>query len=102
MGNWSETVEGYVVDIACIRKYPRDELIERARVHTKACATMGHCAESGYGLVDESGQITLLEAQATPMVFDVTRDSARDQGIKLRAQREMRDEEMQTTHVEEV
>jgi hypothetical protein len=26
-----ETVEGYVIDIACVRKHPRSELLDRAR-----------------------------------------------------------------------
>jgi hypothetical protein len=31
----SETLEGYVIDIACVRKYPRAELAGRARAHTR-------------------------------------------------------------------
>ena len=30
----AETAEGWVLDIACLRKYPRDEYAERARAHT--------------------------------------------------------------------
>jgi hypothetical protein len=29
----TETLEGYVVDQACLRKYPQDELLERAQAH---------------------------------------------------------------------
>ena len=45
-----ETLEGYVVDIICIRRYPQEEMLGRARVHTRHCGLAGHCAESGYGL----------------------------------------------------
>lgn len=102
MSTRTETAEGYVVDIACIRKYPQAELIERARAHTKECALMGHCAESGYGLVSDTGSVALLEPAATPGVLDAIRGSDREQGIKLRATREMQGEEMRTTGVEEV
>ena len=30
-----EVLEGFVVDQACLRKYPQDELFDRAREHTK-------------------------------------------------------------------
>lgn len=96
-----ETLEGYVVDLACIRKYPRDELLERARAHTKECALMGHCVESGYALVGEDGRPLLLEPASTPLVVDAIQRSERDHGIRLRATREMQEEEMRTTRVDE-
>ncbi len=102
MHQTTESIEGYVVDIACLRKYPHNELLERARAHTKSCAVMGHCVESGYGLVNDEGRLALLEPQATPRVLDVIRRSTRDQGIKVRATRQMEDAEMKTTRVEEM
>lgn len=101
MSNDVEILEGYIVDLARIRKYPRAELAERARVHTIECATMGHCVESGYGLVDEVGGLALLDPATTPMVVDALRESDHNQGINLRAMREQRGEEMETTRVEE-
>ena len=98
----TETLEGYVVDIACLRKYPQDELAERAREHTQACGLMGHCAESGYALVGDDGRPALLEPQATPRVMAALRESDREAGIRLRARREMRDGEMETVAVEEL
>lgn len=100
----NETLEGYVIDMACVRKYPRDELLERSRTHTKECALMGHCVESGYALVDEEGRIATLDTEATPEVVRVVRQSGRDRGIRLRAKRERAEEasEMRTTAVDEV
>lgn len=98
----TETLEGYVVDIACLRKYPQDELLERAREHTQECSLMGHCAESGYALIGDDGRVRLLEPQSTPHVMEALRASERDAGIRLRARRTMRDGEMETTSVEEV
>lgn len=96
-----ETVEGYVVDIACLRKYPRSEWLERARAHTQQCALMGHCVESGYGLVDD-GRVALLDDDATPRVVNALQSSSRKSGIRLRATRRMADQHMQTFKVEEV
>ena len=97
-----EALEGFVVDLMCLRKYPQDELLERAREHTKRCALMGHCVESGYGLVDEEGRLFLLEPAATPRVVDAIRGSERDYGLRLRATREMQDGEMNTVRVHEI
>jgi hypothetical protein len=97
----TRTVEGWVVDIACLRKYPEDELASRARAHTAECALMGHCVESGYGLVDADGRIHLLDDQATPHVVTALRSSDSDSGIRLRAERHSNDGEMVTTSVAE-
>lgn len=64
-----KTVEGWVVDIACLRKYSDDQLASRAQIHTTECALMGHCVESGYGLVDADGRVHLLDDAATPTRF---------------------------------
>lgn len=95
----TETLEGYVADVACLRKYPRNELVERVRRHTYDCLTMGHCMESGYGLVDDHGRIALLDAAATPLVLDAARSSGGERGIRLRAEREMEGKEMKTRRV---
>jgi hypothetical protein len=94
-----ETAQGYVVDIACLRKYPREELLARARAHTRECALMGHCVESGYGLVDNDGRMTLLEAAATPQVVSALERSGRERGIQLRAERERDGEALRTRRV---
>lgn len=102
MTSSNETVEGYVVDTVCIRKYPLADRLDRAREHTKHCATMGHCVESGYGLINDQNQLALLDPKATPLVVEAIEGSERDHDIRLRATREMRDHEMQTTAVVEV
>lgn len=97
-----EVLEGYVVDQACLRKYPQNELLERARVHTTECALMGHCIESGYGLVNEAGRPLLLEPASTTQVVDALRGTEQERGVRLRATREMQEEEMRTTQVNQV
>lgn len=48
MAGKDETLEGYVVDIACLRKWPRAEWASRAARHSRGCSLEGHCLESGY------------------------------------------------------
>ena len=98
-GARTETLTGHVVDIACIRKYPRDELLERARRHSRDCALMGHCIESGYGLVDDTGRVALLDHEATHRIVEVL-PSAAERGARLRVERRERQGEMATLSVE--
>ena len=97
-----ETAEGWVLDIACLRKYPRDEYAERARAHTTACSQMGHCIESGYALVDADGRVTLLDPKATAPVLDALRRSDREAGVWLRVRREPDGDALATVAVAEV
>jgi hypothetical protein len=98
----SETVEGYVIDVGCIRKNPRDELLEKARTHSRECALMGHCVESGYGIVTEDDRVTVLDPEATPTVVRTVEESDTEEGIRLRVQRDEEDGAMETTDIEEL
>ena len=97
----SETLEGYVVDLICLRKYPAGEYAESARQHTQACALEGHCIESGFGLVSDDRRVALLDPSATPLVVVAVRGSERGAGIRLRAHRAEENGAMQTVAVEE-
>lgn len=94
--NRDEELTGYVVDLACLRKYPQDETLERARVHTRACAVMPHCVESGYGVVTADGRVVPLDVHATPLIYQALQRSDRERGIKVTAKRRRDDEEMKT------
>lgn len=61
---------------------------------------MGHCIESGYGLVDAQGRVHLLEAQTTMRIVQYLLDTNVDKGIKLRVTRRRHGEEMETTALE--
>jgi len=98
----SETLDGYVIDVGCIRKNARDELLEKARTHSRECALMGHCVESGYGIVTEDDRLTVLDSDATPGVVDTVEESDTEEGIRLRVQREEQEGSMETTSIEEV
>lgn len=96
-----ETLEGYVVDIACFRRYPPQQALARAQEHTIACATMGHCIESGYGIVDDNGHVHLPDSSATPTVLKRL-DNAPQKGARLRVQRREDEGDMKTHAIETV
>lgn len=102
MSDDAETLDGYVVDIVCLRRYCQAELLDRAREHTTDCSLRGHCIESGYGLVTSDGRVQLLDPAATPQVVRTLRQSTTRAGARLRAHRHCTDGEMLTTDVTEI
>lgn len=62
---------------------------------------MGHCVESGYGIVTEDDRLALLDPDATPKVVNAVAESDTEEGIRLRVHREERDGTMETTSIEE-
>lgn len=99
MSSESSRYEGYVVDIGCLRKYPEEEMLTRAKKHTKQCALDGHCIESGYALVLDSGEKVLLEPAATALVVAAVLLSDREAGITAEVERILVDGSMHTTRV---
>lgn len=73
----------------------------RRRTHSSECALMGHCVESGYGIVTEDDRLTVLDSEATPKIDNAVEGSTTEEGVRLRAHREERDETVETTNVEE-
>ena len=102
MEDHTDTIEGYVMDGGCVRKNSRDELLEKARTHTRDCALMGHCIESGYGIVTDDDRLVMLDAEATPKVVDTVEETDTEEGIRLRVIRDRQGGEMETTDVEEL
>ena len=94
-----ETHEGYVVDVACLRTSPADELLDRASSHSTSCGLMGHCVESGYGLVDDDGRIHLLEPAATTAVVRHLLETPVEEGVRLLVRRRLDGEKTHTLDV---
>jgi predicted flavoprotein YhiN len=74
----------------------------KSEIHSNEWALIGHCIESGYGLVDQEGRMYPLDTHATPLIVSVLEESEKTRGIRLRIRREMRDQEMHTTTVEKI
>ena len=98
----TETLDGFIIDVGYIRKNARDELFEKARTHSRECALMGHCVESGYGIVTDDDRLTVLDSEATPKIVDTVEESDTEEGIRLRVQREEQNGSMETTSIKEI
>lgn len=98
--SFEEQLEGWAVDLACLRRYPVEAYLDRAREHSAECALMGHCVESGYGLVQDDGFLIPLDTEATPKVVASLQGAGQIQGFRIRVKRGLQDGEMVTTRVE--
>lgn len=101
MGEPSEIWEGYLIDNECVRTCSRDDLLKKARNHTRACALKGNCVESGYSLVTEDDQVVVLDREATPRILGSVKDCLVEEGLGMRVEREERDGDMKTVSVDE-
>ncbi|WP_341360985.1 hypothetical protein V5H98_07855 [Georgenia sp. M64] len=99
---YDERVEGWVVDMACLRRYALAEYRARAMEHSTECALMGHCVESGYGVVDAVGSLVALDTEATPYVVAALRACSQESGVRLQVERQSRHGEMMTTTVRHI
>jgi hypothetical protein len=98
-----EVLEGYVVDLACIRTTPYNDLQKFSREHSVNCGLMGHCVESGYGLIDDEGKIQILDSKATSEVVSILENNRNNKkGIKSHVEREMENGRIHTTNVIEI
>ncbi|MGI0106363.1 hypothetical protein JRG66_02505 [Salinimicrobium tongyeongense] len=97
--NEKEVLDGYVVDIICLRRISPSQYTNQASEHSTACALMDHCVESGYGLIGENNELKLLDPKATPRIVALLKQTDKDKGVRLRVEREQNDQEMTTTKV---
>lgn len=98
----TEVIEGYVVDLACIRRYPSSEMPDRARRHTTSCALMGHCIESGYGIGQGNGSVFPLVTHATPLILDAAHRSQWQTGLRVRVSRKLHEFQIMTEAAERI
>lgn len=96
-----ETINGYIVDLACLRVWPQDEIYERAKSHSRECSLQGNHIESGFALVQDNWDVALLDSWATPLVIDALQQSKNETGIRLRVEREMEYEQMKSILITE-
>lgn len=97
----TEQISGLVVSIYNIRTWPKHEYYERAKVFPRISNLSGAALESGYGILEDTQALVLLDEQATPLVVEVLNLSKIDIGVRLIIVREMLSGSMKTVLVRE-
>lgn len=93
----AEKLEGYVVDMHCVRTWPQAELQKRARKHPVECAR--EHLETGFCIVN--GCAVPLDMQATPLILRALNETTKSIGLRLHLTRKSADNGMETVFVEE-
>jgi len=57
----AETVEGILIDKMCCSKIVPEKGYAGAKAHTRDCALMPQCLESGLGVITEAGKFYMLD-----------------------------------------
>jgi hypothetical protein len=102
MGKKIEQLSGYVVAFESIRNWPIELIHENARSYSKEQLLRGISIESGFVLVNEFSQIQLTDLQATPLIIDILLSTESENGIQLRIERELINDEMKSVIVREI
>lgn len=102
MLNNIETLSGFVVDVCCLREWLQDEIWERVQTHSRECILQGSHIESGFALIQDDRTVAVLDSDATPLVIDTVLQSENETGIRLRVEREMKNEKMRSVLITEM
>jgi len=78
----AETVEGYLIDKACSAKVV-EKGAEAAKAHTKDCALMPSCKDSGYGVVTADGKFLKFDKDGDGMAAKVLGFTSRKDKLKV-------------------
>lgn len=81
-----EFLEGWLIDLRCLRRLSPRDYLTAARRHSRDCAL--NRLEAGYAVVDAEGRALVLDSAATPRVWRAARASHCSNGIRLRVRRE--------------
>ena len=74
----AEKVEGYLIDKACSAKVAK-EGVDAAKTHTKDCALMPNCKDSGYGVVTADGKFLKFDKDGDRMAARMLDSRAKGQ-----------------------
>ncbi|MFD1187478.1 hypothetical protein [Pontibacter rugosus] len=63
---------------------------------------MGHCIESGYGMVRKDGSMTLLDPKATPYIVGALMQTSTETGVWLCVERRQQGDKIETVSALEI
>ncbi len=83
VGSSAAEFEGFLVDNMCAAKVEK-EGVEAAKTHTRDCALMEPCKESGYALVTDAGKVIKLDAAGNEQAVKALEATEKKDNIRVR------------------
>ena len=81
----SQTINGYLVDVACARENATNPEPGFAAKHDKGCLQMPECVQSGYAILTEDNKIIRFDKQSNETVKKFIADTDKKDNWKITA-----------------
>ena len=98
----TEVLQGFVIDLHCLRTAPRDTVVQVAARHPRACALAATFSGTPFALVDHDGTVHVLDDAATRLVIAVLWRTDDRRALAVRARRAGKHGRMETVAVSEL
>jgi hypothetical protein len=95
---------GYMLDVACgtkMSKLDEDKAMEKAKGHTKDCATQDACKASGYGLMMK-GKLIKFDDDGNKLAADYFDKSKKEKGFWVEVRGTMDGDKIKVTSIHDV
>ena len=95
------SMHGYIVDAMCAKgMVKKDNPMESAAKHTKACALEDNCSASGYGVFSE-GKYYKFDEAGDKMTKELIEKSKTEKGLMADVTGQMKDDKFVVTSIKE-
>ena len=78
-----QTLNGYLVDVACASENIEKPKADFGAKHSKTCLQMPECTESGYGVLTADNQLTKFDKDSNEQIKKFIADTAKDKDWKV-------------------
>lgn len=81
----AETVDGILMDNMCIGKF-KAKGYDGAKTHTKTCALMEPCKDSGYAIINEDGKVVKLDSKGNELAVKALEGTDKEKELTVSAE----------------
>jgi hypothetical protein len=81
-----ETIKGTIIDNACAHAQKEKNLDEFVKTHTKECALMPQCVESGYSILS-NGNLTKFDKESNFKIIEFLKVEGNKLNVEITAQK---------------
>ena len=78
----SQTINGYLVDVACASENAEKPKADFGMKHSKKCLTMPECEESGYAVLTDDNKVIKFDKESNEMAKKLIASTDKDKDWK--------------------
>jgi hypothetical protein len=88
-------VDGFLIDKMCSAKVGKDQ--KAAAEHTKDCALMGPCQQSGYGVLTADGRYLTFDPAGNTRALEALKATAKKDNLRVRVTGDVKGDSIKVT-----